>query len=214
MLQAMLDFFSGEQFRTVVSALNSGFLVTLRLFFVTLVGALAADLSLNAVDYRAGERTFQLLTQAVGRAGRGEKPGMAVIQTYHPEHYSIQTAAEQDYGTFYEKEMDYRRLMGYPPVENLMAVLAACEDEVLLEKACKYLKEYILRIKGQAQLDVIGPASPGVDKIKDIYRRVIYVKAPEYRTLVVLKDRMEQYIEINSGFQKMRIQFDFNPMNL
>ena len=181
---------------------------------VTLVGALAADLSLNAVDYRAGERTFQLLTQAVGRAGRGEKPGMAVIQTYHPEHYSIQTAAEQDYGTFYEKEMDYRRLMGYPPVENLMAVLAACEDEVLLEKACKYLKEYILRIKGQAQLDVIGPASPGVDKIKDIYRRVIYVKAPEYRTLVVLKDRMEQYIEINSGFQKMRIQFDFNPMNL
>ena len=80
--------------------------------------------------------------------------------------------------------------------------------------ACKYLKEYILRIKGQAQLDVIGPASPGVDKIKDIYRRVIYVKAPEYRTLVVLKDRMEQYIEINSGFQKMRIQFDFNPMNL
>lgn len=69
---------------------------------------------LNAVDYRAGERTFQLLTQAVGRAGRGEKPGMAVIQTYHPEHYSIQTAAEQDYGAFYEKEMDYRRLMGYP----------------------------------------------------------------------------------------------------
>jgi len=104
--------------------------------------------------------------------------------------------------------------MGYPPVENLMAVLAACEDEALLEKACKYLKEYILRIKGQAQLNVIGPASPGVDKIKDIYRRVVYVKAPEYRTLVVLKDRMEQYIEINSGFQKMRIQFDFNPMNL
>lgn len=65
---------------------------------------------------------------------------------------------------------------------------------------------------GTARCD--RPASPGVDKIKDIYRRVIYVKAPEYRTLVVLKDRMEQYIEINSGFQKMRIQFDFNPMNL
>ena len=132
----------------------------------------------------------------------------------HPEHYAIEASAAQDYEAFYEKEIRYRSLMGYPPVENLMAVLAACEDEALLEKACKYLKEYILRIKGQAQLNVIGPASPGVDKIKDIYRRVVYVKAPEYRTLVVLKDRMEQYIEINSGFQKMRIQFDFNPMNL
>ena len=80
---------------------------------VTLVGALAADLSLNAVDYRAGERTFQLLTQAVGRAGRGEKPGMAVIQTYHPEHYSIQTAAEQDYGAFYEKRN------GLPPSDGI-----------------------------------------------------------------------------------------------
>ena len=181
---------------------------------VTLVGALAADMSLYTDDYRSGERTFQLLTQAAGRAGRGDRPGEVVIQTYDPEHYAIEASAAQDYEAFYEKEIRYRSLMGYPPVENLMAVLAACEDEVLLEKACKYLKEYILRIKGQAQLDVIGPASPGVDKIKDIYRRVIYVKALEYRTLVVLKDRMEQYIEINSGFQKMRIQFDFNPMNL
>ena len=181
---------------------------------VTLVGALAADMSLYTDDYRSGERTFQLLTQAAGRAGRGDRPGEVVIQTYDPEHYAIEASAAQDYETFYEKEIRYRSLMGYPPVENLMAVLAACEDEALLEKACKYLKEYILRIKGQAKLDVIGPASPGVDKIKDIYRRVIYVKAPEYRTLVVLKDRMEQYIEINSGFQKMRIQFDFNPMNL
>ena len=174
----------------------------------------SADMSLYTDDYRSGERTFQLLTQAAGRAGRGDRPGEVVIQTYDPEHYAIEASAAQDYEAFYEKEIRYRSLMGYPPVENLMAVLAACEDEVLLEKACKYLKEYILRIKGQAQLDVIGPASPGVDKIKDIYRRVIYVKAPEYRTLVVLKDRMEQYIEINSGFQKMRIQFDFNPMNL
>ena len=181
---------------------------------VTLVGALAADMSLYTDDYRSGERTFQLLTQAAGRAGRGDRPGEVVIQTYDPEHYAIEASAAQDYEAFYEKEIRYRSLMGYPPVENLMAVLAACEDEALLEKACKYLKEYILRIKGQAQLNVIGPASPGVDKIKDIYRRVIYVKAPEYRTLVVLKDRMEQYIEINSGFQKMRIQFDFNPMNL
>ena len=111
-------------------------------------------------------------------------------------------------------ECGSRELLGYPPAEELMAVLAAGEDERLLETGCKYLKEYVLRIKGKAPLEVIGPASPGVDKIKDIYRRVIYIKAPEYRTLIRVKDLMEQYIEINSGFAKLRIQFDFNPMNL
>ena len=181
---------------------------------VTLVGVLAADLSLYTDDYRSGERTFQLLTQAAGRAGRGMREGEVVIQTYSPEHYAIKAAAAQDYKAFYEQEIRYRELLGYPPAEELMAVLAAGEDERLLETGCKYLKEYVLRIKGKAPLEVIGPASPGVDKIKDIYRRVIYIKAPEYRTLIRVKDLMEQYIEINSGFAKLRIQFDFNPMNL
>ena len=181
---------------------------------VTLVGVLAADLSLYTDDYRSGERTFQLLTQAAGRAGRGMREGEVVIQTYSPEHYAIKAAAAQDYEAFYEQEIRYRELLGYPPAEELMAVLAAGEDERLLETGCKYLKEYVLRIKGKAPLEVIGPASPGVDKIKDIYRRVIYIKAPEYRTLIRVKDLMEQYIEINSGFAKLRIQFDFNPMNL
>lgn len=116
---------------------------------VTLVGALAADMSLYTDDYRSGERTFQLLTQAAGRAGRGDRPGEVVIQTYDPEHYAIEASAAQDYEAFYEKEIRYRSLMGYPPVENLMAVLAACEDEALLEKACKYLKEYICGSKGR-----------------------------------------------------------------
>ena len=181
---------------------------------VTLVGVLAADMSLYTDDYRSGERTFQLLTQAAGRAGRGMREGEVVIQTYSPEHYAIKAAAAQDYKAFYEQEIRYRELLGYPPAEELMAVLAAGEDERLLETGCKYLKEYVLRIKGKAPLEVIGPASPGVDKIKDIYRRVIYIKAPEYRTLIRVKDLMEQYIEINSGFAKLRIQFDFNPMNL
>ena len=113
---------------------------------VTLVGVLAADMSLYTSDYRSGERTFQLLTQAAGRAGRGERPGTAVIQTYAPEHYAIQTAAAQDYDAFYEEEIRYRELMGYPPAEHLLAVLASSEDEALLEKGCHYLKEYILRV--------------------------------------------------------------------
>ena len=200
---------------------------------VTLVGVLAADMSLYTGDYRSGERTFQLLTQAAGRAGRGERPGEAVIQTYDPSHYAIETAAKQDYEAFYEEEIRYRELMGYPPAEQLLAVFVSGEDEALLEKGCHYLREYILRvirhlsgagsIKGgspDVQTDrtgayaagVIGPASPGIDKIKDVYRRVIYVKAERYDILVGIKDRVEKYIEINSGFDRMRIQFDFNPM--
>ena len=203
---------------------------------VTLVGVLAADMSLYTDDYRSGERTFQLLTQAVGRAGRGDRHGEAVIQTYSPEHYAVVTAAAQDYEAFYEQEISYRDLMGYPPVEHLLAVLISCEDEGLLDKGCRYLREYALRVSGhgreiadrrkdadgrefmlrsgQGKAEIIGPASPGIDKVKDIYRRVLYIKAPEYDTLTEIKDRLEQYIEINSGFDKMRIQFDFDPMGI
>ena len=197
---------------------------------VTLVGVLAADMSLYTGDYRSGERTFQLLTQAAGRAGRGERPGEAVIQTYDPSHYAIETAAAQDYEAFYEEEIRYRELMGYPPAEQLLAVFVSGEDEALLEKGCHYLKEYILRVirgpsgKRNARTEdkgmqpeppaagVIGPAGPGIDKIKDVYRRVIYIKAERYELLVGIKDRVEKYIEINPGFDSMRIQFDFNPM--
>ena len=181
---------------------------------VTLVGVLAADMSLYSDDYRAGERTFQLLTQAVGRAGRGTKKGEAVIQTYSPEHYGIVTAAAQDYEAFYEEEIMYRQMMGYPPAENLLAVLVSCENEQLLETGCGYLKEFAVRVKKDSDIDIIGPASPGIGKIKDVYRKVLYLKAERYDTLVRMKNFLEQYIEVNSGFQKMRIQFDFNPMNI
>lgn len=181
---------------------------------VTLVGVLAADMSLYTDDYRSGERTFQLLTQAVGRAGRGSRRGEAVIQTYSPEHYAVAAAAAQDYGQFYEEEIRYRETMGYPPTAHLLAVHVDCTDEALLEKGCRYLKEYAVRMARGRHVSVIGPASPGVDKIKDVYRRVIYLKAQEYDALTGMKDRMEQYIDINSGFASMRIQFDFNPVNL
>ena len=181
---------------------------------VTLVGVLAADMSLYSDDYRSGERTFQLLTQAAGRAGRGQKEGEAVIQTYTPTHYSIVTAAAQDYEAFYEEEIRYRQIMGYPPVENLLAVLVSCEDEVLLETGCKYLKEFSIRIAPKETAKIIGPASPGIGKINDVYRKVIYIKDENYDTLVRIKNGLEQYIEVNLGYRKMRIQFDFNPMHV
>ncbi len=181
---------------------------------VTLVGVLAADMSLYSDDYRAGERTFQLLAQAAGRAGRGMKKGEAVIQTYSPKHYAVTAAAAQDYEAFYREEIRYREMMGYPPAAHLLAVLVSCENEEHLEKGCHFLKEYAARVKGKAPVSVIGPASPGIGKVNDIYRKVLYLKAEKYDTLIRMKNRMEQYIEMNSGFGCMRIQFDFNPMQI
>ncbi|MEE0780495.1 MAG: primosomal protein N' [Sellimonas sp.] len=179
---------------------------------VTLVGVLAADLSLYISDYRAAERTFALLCQAAGRAGRGDLPGEAVIQSYNPEHYSIQAAARQDYEAFFAEEMKFRTLMGYPPAAHLMAVLMTSEDEALLNKGAYYLKLFAGRIRTDAGLEIIGPASPAIGKVKDQYRKVLYLKHEDYRVLTEAKDKMEQYIEINEGFQNIRIQFDFDPV--
>lgn len=181
---------------------------------VTLVGILAADLSLYADDYRAGERTFQLLTQAGGRAGRGEKKGEVVIQTYSPEHYCIQTASKQDYEAFYEAEINYRELMGYPPAEQLLAIYLTSEDEKLLERGAHFLKEYAERVNKRKEYRIIGPVSPYVEKINDVYRKLIYIKQERYGMLIDMKDFLEKYIEVNSGFQRIRIQFDFNPVNV
>ena len=177
---------------------------------VTLVGVIAADLSLNAEDYRCSERTFQLLCQAAGRGGRGNKPGEAVIQTYHPDHYSIQAAAVQDYQAFYEEEMSYRMLLDYPPASHMLAVLGSGPEDESLVQAMHYLKLYIQRIYKGNDLHVIGPAYAAVGKVKDIYRQVIYLKHEDYQVLVKIKDQLEKYIEINSGFRKMYIQFDFS----
>ena len=177
---------------------------------VTLVGAVAADLSLNAADYRCAERTFQLLTQAVGRSGRGRKPGEAVIQTYHPEHYSIQAAASQDYEAFYREEMSYRLLMDYPPAAHMLSILAAGEDEELLGRGMDYLGKFVERIGAKYKVHVIGPAYASVGKINDIYHKVIYLKNQDEHALMEIKDKAEKYIEVNSGFRKLYIQFDFN----
>ena len=177
---------------------------------VTLVGILAADLSLHGNDYRAAERTFQLLTQAAGRAGRGERPGEVVIQTYQPQHYAIQTAKSQDYERFYEQELAYRELMCYPPVWNLLLVAVASPLEEQADACSQGLGQWLKQ--EYPQISVIGPAEATVARVNDIYRRVIYVKCEDYQTLVCAKDGMEQILAKNI-WQKTMVQFDFNPMN-
>ena len=176
---------------------------------VTLVGVVAADVSLNASDYRAAERTCQLLMQAAGRAGRSGLGGEALIQTYHPEHYSICSAAGQDYGSFYRKEIQMRSLMGYPPVNNLLAVHGSCADEELLMTAMGYIRKYMLRVL-KGSLQIIGPAPEAVSKVQDMYRQVIYVKGKTASDLIRMRRLLERYIEMNSGFAEVYIQYDLN----
>lgn len=176
---------------------------------VTLVGVLAADLSLNENDYRAGERTFQLLTQAVGRAGRGSKPGEAVIQTYRPDHYSIQWAAKQDYNAFYEEEILYREMAQYPPVSHMLAVLVTTENREEGWKLIQQLSELAGKTQG---VSVIGPSEASIGKINDCYRFVVYCKASEYANLIRVKDEMEKHLDA-PGRRTENVQFDFDPMD-
>ena len=180
---------------------------------VTLVGVLAADMSLHVPDFHASERTFQLLTQAVGRAGRGKEPGQAVIQTYDPDHFAIQTAKEQDYDAFYKQEIAYRRMLAYPPVWQLLLIHCTGTDPQVTTAAARDLAEFLHRVISQKGKNImlVGPADASIAKISDVYRKVIYMKAPEYATLVACKDLVERKIKNNSAFSNVSVQFDFNP---
>ncbi len=177
---------------------------------VTMVGILAADISLHADDYKAGERTFQLLTQAAGRAGRGEKDGEVVIQTYDPDHFCIRMAAKQDYYGFYEEEILYRQLAGYPPARSMMTIYGSGADESYLQIAMEYLMKLMERIPEGKQIQIFGPVPDRIAKIQDIYRKVIYLKAMDEQVLGSVKSKLEKYIEVNEGYQSVHIQFDKN----
>lgn len=174
---------------------------------VTLVGILLADMSLHCSDYRAAEITFDLLTQAAGRAGRGDRKGNVVIQTYDPEHYSIVHAARQDYDAFYDEEMGYRELMGYPPSNHMMAVRISCADADL---ATKLSDELYKLTSVDDKVNIIGPADAAVYKINDIYNRVIYYKCRDYALLIQIKDIIENYLKCNvSCYKECHVVFDF-----
>ena len=179
---------------------------------VTLVGILAADMSLHAGDYRAGERTFQLLTQAAGRAGRSTLPGEVVIQTYQPEHYAVVHAANQDYEHFFAEEIAYRDLMMYPPVAHMMAVLVLADNEKAGAMQAQALAEQVRRQFDDKRLVMIGPTEACIGKINDIYRYIFYIKHREYQVLTAVKDALEQTIHAMQ-WNTDSVQFDFDPMN-
>ena len=174
---------------------------------VTLVGILAADLSLFAGDYQSSERTFQLLTQAAGRAGRGDRPGEVIIQTYQPEHYCIQTAAAQDYDSFYSQEIRFRQMLHYPPERQMMVMLAEGEHDQQTGQAVQKLRE----IAGEADFEAvefIGPSRAGIAKAKDLYRYTMYMKHQDIKELMRLRDFLEGYLKWSQQFSNIYFTFD------
>jgi primosomal protein N' (replication factor Y) len=154
---------------------------------VTLVGVINADTSLNLPDFRAGERTFQLLCQVAGRAGRGALEGRVIIQTYAPEHYAIQMAARHDYAHFYEREIAYRRQLHYPPFTRLASLTYTHTNDAACQRAAERMKRRIIEERdgqGIADLSLIGPAPAFIHRRRGRYRWQLLLRGTDPSALL------------------------------
>jgi primosomal protein N' (replication factor Y) len=172
---------------------------------VTLVGVLAADMSLSLPDYKAIEKTFQLLTQVSGRAGRHDIEGEVVIQTYNPDHYAISHAKLHDYHSFYDEEMEIRRIAGYTPINNLVQIIITDKD---VRKVLKEGTKIVMKLRKELEGDtiILGPVLPKIARINNYYRAQIIIKYKTSKVLdTVLKDIYNQYVK------DIGISIDKNP---
>jgi len=179
---------------------------------VTLVGVVSADSSLNMPDFRAAERTFQLLTQVAGRAVRGDLPGRVLIQTYYPEHYAIQDAVKQDYPAFFERELQYRRVMAYPPFTSLANVIIRDRN---LEKAIRWsnqLSQYFAP-HGSNDIRVLGPASAPLARLKSEYRFQFLLKSRKKTALAKLLAGAMLYADAKE-IPQTALLVDMDPLQL
>lgn len=176
---------------------------------VTLVGIMAADTSLYVSDYRSAQRTYELITQAAGRAGRGRKKGCVVIQTYKPEHYAIEKCANDDYDGYFSNEMSYRKILNYPPATHIWTVQISSKDESYLTDVSEKYKCIIESLAAESGLQCIGPVNPAVYKINDYFRKMIYIKHPDYELLLKIKEMTENRFRELYGFEKLSVLHDF-----
>ncbi len=175
---------------------------------VTLVGIVAADMSLNTSEYDASERCYQLITQAAGRSGRGSRPGAVVIQSYDPSHYAISCAAGRDYESFYEREMSYRRLLNYPPETYMLFVRLRSADEAALDHAAERAAA-VAKAYEEAGSELIGPCRESIYKINDNYRKIIYIKDKRHDIIVKIREDIMAHAEENTqGRARVFINFD------
>lgn len=177
---------------------------------VTLVGVIAADISLNIPDFRAGERTFQLLTQVSGRAGRGSSEGKVIIQTYEPENYSIQFSSKHDYNGFYEREIAMRKTSCYPPFFDIIYIMAGSENEAVVKEFFDDAKAIVLSKLAGYKFNLLGPAPCSINKIKNIYRWQMIIKGEIKNAYSDINQCLKEKA-IDKGIQ---ISMDLNPNNI
>lgn len=176
---------------------------------VTFVGVLNADISLNIPDFRANERTFQLLEQVSGRSGRGQKEGTVMIQTYNPEHFVLQCVKNHDYLRFYHEEMKTRKLATYPPYVHLVSILIQGKDESAVEQSANQIKMYLS--KQLEHMAILGPANSMIYFMQDIYRKRIMIKFTNSKQLYPVLEKMSDFY--NKKGNKVHVVCDFNPYN-
>lgn len=181
---------------------------------VTLVGVIAADLSLNLPDFRASERTFQLITQVSGRAGRGKKNGEVIVQTYTPTHYSIKDSAETNYEAFYENELKIREALNYPPFSKILCINMSSSDKMLLINKIQNIADFIRKIIGNYDdIEMLGPNPCGIAYIKQKHRWQIILKGNfDYDFINMIKDGV--YNSLKNCYNNLRINLDINPNSL
>ncbi|RMG60489.1 MAG: primosomal protein N' [Deltaproteobacteria bacterium] len=182
---------------------------------VTLVGVVLADLSLSFPDFRSAERTFQVLTQVAGRAGRRERPGKVIIQTFHPDHYAITTAARHDYEGFMEMELSIRAELGYPPFTRLLLIRCTGLKEEAVNSRAKEVAELLLeRFEERSEVRVLGPSPAPVKRIKRNYIYQILVKAPPDFDFAPLMGEISAEFRGRGRSGGVRIEFDVDPYQL
>ena len=178
---------------------------------VTLVGVLSADQSLGLPDFRAGERTFQLLTQVAGRAGRGELPGQVVVQAYDPDHPVLALAREQDYEAFFDREIVYRRALRYPPISALVRILVLHREEHQARHWGGQVAD-ALRAAAAGRLLLTGPGPAPVERVRGLYRVQVLARSSGRRRLVRAVDRA--LADIEGRVPRRALQVDVDPLSL
>lgn len=184
---------------------------------VTLVGVVSADADLGFPDFRTAERTFQLLTQVAGRAGRGESPGKVIIQSYYPEHYALRFARNQDYRGFFEREVEFRKLMGYPPFVSLVQILVSHPDSSeafkIGEKVAGALKSHGNRLNPDSRPHILGPAAAPLEKIRGNFRVQVLIKMPiEGDVIPLLTDAFDELSRQKLAMKHLEV--DVDPLSL
>jgi primosomal protein N' (replication factor Y) len=178
---------------------------------VTLVGVVNADIGLGMPDFRAAERTFQLLTQVAGRAGRGETPGIVLVQTINPDHYAVRFAAAQDYRLFYEKEIQFRRSMRYPPFSALANLLVRSEKQ---EEAMRMSGELGRLLDPPPEgLRILGPAEAPVARLRNEYRYQLLIKAANRKVLNETLRTVRDFA-LESKWNATALVIDVDPLTL